>query len=73
MATHTHNFMEIKNCPFCGDIARWEGYGGGRGIDTHFVFCNNEISCTAMIGPFSDEEEAIQAWNNRHREVEIIK
>ena len=54
---------ELKSCPFCGseaEITKWhEGY---------FVECRGH-RCGGTIGAYKTEEEAIEAWNTRAKEV----
>ena len=53
--------MDIKPCPFCGEIPKITKVG-----KLYYLRCCN-INCTAnpMSTPFYDKQEAIEAWNTR--------
>ena len=56
--------MELKPCPFCGDIDPdiEELSINGLFIGSYCVECFN---CHAKTDYFDTEEEAIEAWNRR--------
>ena len=58
--------IELKPCPFCGNIAFLTEYDyeldHGHIAVTHVVECNG---CHATTFEYSAEEEAADAWNRR--------
>jgi len=48
---------ELKPCPFCGGHAEHIYYDGSS------VIC---ASCDVQTQVFATEQEAIEAWNQRH-------
>jgi Lar family restriction alleviation protein len=54
----------LKPCPFCGstNVRLWKGQTVGTGDNgIRFVRC---FECGSR-GPFSEQSEAIDAWNKR--------
>ena len=64
--------LYLKPCPFCGKPARIVSYGFG--ISSFYATCGNEH---CEVGPstkyYSDEKEAIEVWNNRPGDEELIE
>jgi Lar family restriction alleviation protein len=57
---------KLKPCPFCGRakgyLTRLAIYSAPQIIDTITVACG---SCGATCGTFSNNEDAIEAWDKR--------
>ena len=67
--------IELKRCPFCGDLAELDFSGKtfsyidkhGESRDTGFYYtvkCINKI-CGCRIGIYEEHKMAIEAWNRR--------
>lgn len=56
--------IKLKPCPFCGGKA-----GIAKSNDGAMIMCK-EAECHCVLDTwFPSEEEAIEAWNTRHREA----
>lgn len=53
----------LKPCPFCGgESEMWRISGGGR-----------KVMCNQCDDYHTTEEKAIEAWNNRSAETELLE
>ena len=65
--------LKLKPCPFCGYRERVFvtvrlGQDGWR--DSYYVLCDYyEGGCGASGGVYHTEEEAVEAWNRRAKDV----
>ena len=55
---------KLKPCPFCGDKAILRNRAASFYTDDRYYVAKC-ISCGAMIGESSNEQEVIKAWNRR--------
>lgn len=55
--------VELKPCPFCGDMAKYHGMEALVGWVIN-VMCER---CGARTRNYDDEAEATEAWNRRAR------
>lgn len=55
--------MELKPCPFCGNLAEILDNGAGG----YKIMCTNFVSCPIETAYLSSKKIAIRVWNNRTR------
>lgn len=62
---------ELKSCPFCGSEAKLHEKKSEP--IRYWVNCTNKHSkrqyCRGNVGPFSEKDRALEAWNNRQLHV----
>lgn len=65
--------IELKPCPFCGNLAHIYHTVYPSGYTAYKVCCIHETDCYLNNGipaDFETEEEAAEAWNRRYDNAE---
>lgn len=62
---------KLKPCPFCGAIPILiHGVNNWEGLMCYWVLCSH---CSGHTGGFSEEKDAVKAWNKRVKLADFMK